>query len=55
MAMMVDPNMDPPVEDDESVHPSSKPMQTPGTNQKYFTTEMDEELYEENKKLHTVL
>ncbi len=42
-------------DDDKSVHPSREPMQTPGTNQKYFSTEMEEELYDENKKLHTVL
>jgi hypothetical protein len=55
MAIMVDPNMDAPGEDEESVHLYSAPVQTPGTNQKFFTMEMEEELYEENKKLHTVL
>jgi hypothetical protein len=30
-------------------------VQTPGTEQKYFSTEMEEELYDENRKLHTVL
>jgi hypothetical protein len=42
-------------DDDKSVHHSREPVQTPGTNRKYFSTEMEEELYDENKKLHTVL
>jgi hypothetical protein len=42
-------------DDDESEHPSREPVQTPGTNRKCFSTEMEEELYDENKKLHTVL
>jgi hypothetical protein len=55
MATMVDPNTDPLGDDDESVHPSREPVQTPGTNQKLFSTKMEEELYKEDKKLHTVL
>jgi hypothetical protein len=55
MAMMVDPNTDPLGDDDESVHPSREPVQTPATNQKFFSMELEEELYKENKKLHTVL
>ncbi len=55
MAIMVDPNTDPLGDDDESVHPSREPIKTPGTNQKFFTTELEEELYKESKKLHTVL
>ncbi len=51
----VDPNMDAPGEDDKSFHPSRAPVQTPGTNQNFFTVEMEEEMYEENRKLHTVL
>ncbi len=54
MATMVDPNTDSLGDDDESVHPSREPVETPGTYQKYFSTETEEELYEENKKLHTV-
>ncbi len=55
MAKTVDPNMDSLGDDDESVHLPREPVQTPGTNQKYFSTEMEEALYDENKKLHTVL
>ncbi len=55
MAMKVDPNTDHQGDEDESVLLSRKPMQTPGTNQKFFTTETEEDLYQENKKLHTVL
>jgi hypothetical protein len=55
MATMVDPNTDSLGDDDESVHPSREPVQTPGTNQKYFSMEMGKELYNENKNLHTVL
>jgi hypothetical protein len=55
MAMMVDPNTDAPGDDDESVHPSRESVQTPGTNQKFFSSEMEEELYEEHRKIHTVL
>jgi hypothetical protein len=55
MAVTVDPNTDAPGDDDESVHPNRAPVQTPGTSNKFFTTDTEEELYEENKKLHTVL
>ncbi len=55
MALMVDPNMDAPGDDDESVHPNRAPVQTPGTSNKFFTMDTEEELYEKNKKLHTVL
>jgi hypothetical protein len=55
MATTVDSNTDPLGNDNESLHPSREPVQTPGTNQKWFSTETEEELYEENKKLHTVL
>ncbi len=55
MALTVDPNTEAPGGDDESVHPSRAPVQTPGTSNKFFTTDTEEELYEENKKLHTVL
>ena len=55
MALTVDPNTDAPGDDDESVDPSRAPVQTPGTSNKFFTTDTEEELYEENKKLHTVL
>ncbi len=55
MAMTVDPNTDSLGDDVESVHPSREPVQTPGTYQKNFSTEMEEELYDENKKLHAVL
>ncbi len=55
MATTVDPNTDAPGDDDESVHPNRAPVQTPGTSTKFFTTDTEEELYEENKKLHTVL
>jgi hypothetical protein len=50
MATMVDPITDSLGDDDESVHPSRGTVQTPGTNHKYFSTEMEEELYDENKK-----
>jgi hypothetical protein len=55
MAAMVDPNMDSLGDDDESVHTSRAPVQTPGTNQKFFPMEMEDELYKENSKSHTVL
>ncbi len=55
MATMVDPNTDAPGEDDESVHRDRAPVETPGLGSKFFTTNMEEELYKENKKLHTVL
>ncbi len=55
MALTVDPNTDAPGDDDELVDPSRAPVQTPGTSNKFFTTDTEEELYEENKKLHTVL
>jgi hypothetical protein len=55
MATMVDPNTDAPGDDDESVNPSRAPVQTPGTNQRFFTMEMEEELYKENRRLHKVL
>jgi hypothetical protein len=53
MATQVDPKTDALGDDDESVHPSREPLQTPGTKEKFFTMEMEEELYEENRKLHT--
>ena len=55
MALTVDPSTDAPGDDDESVHPTREPVQTPGTSNKFFATDTEEELYEENKKLHTVL
>jgi hypothetical protein len=55
MATTVDPNTDSLGDDDESVHASREPVQTPGTNRKYFSTDMEEELHDEIKKLHTVL
>jgi hypothetical protein len=55
MATMVDPNTDAPGEDDKSVDPSRAPVRTPGTNQKIFQMEMEEELYEETRKMYTVL
>ena len=55
MALTVDPNTDAPGDDDELVDPSRAPVQTPGTSNKFFTTDTEEKLYEENKKLHTVL
>jgi hypothetical protein len=45
---MVDPNMDPLGDDDQSVLFSREPVQTRGTDRKYFSTEMEEELYNEN-------
>ena len=51
----MDPNTDAPGDDDESVDPSRVPVQTPGTSNKFFTMDTEEELYKENKKLHTVL
>ncbi len=47
--------MDAPGEDKESVHPDRAPMKTPGTHSKFFAMDTEEELYEENKKLKTVL
>jgi hypothetical protein len=55
MAIMVDPDTDASGEDDESVHPARAPVPTPGTNKTFFAMDTEEELYEENKKLHTVL
>jgi hypothetical protein len=55
MAKMVGPNMDSLGDNDESVHLPREPMQTPGSDRIYFSTEMEEEVYDENKKLHTVL
>ncbi len=55
MAKTVDPNTDSLGDDNESAHPSRDPVQTPRTNHKYFFMEMEEEMYNENKKLHTVL
>jgi hypothetical protein len=55
MATTVDPNMDDLGEDDKSVHSSRALVQTPGKNQKFFTMESKEELYEKNKKFPTVL
>jgi hypothetical protein len=43
IATMVDPNADALADDNES------------TDQGFFTTETEEELYQENKKLHTIL
>ncbi len=39
---MMDPNTEDLGDDDESVHPSREPVQTPGTKQKFFTMEMEE-------------
>ncbi len=55
MATMVDPNLDSPGDDDESVHTSRAPVQTPGTNQKFFPMEMEDELYKENRKSHSFM
>ncbi len=55
MALTVDPNTDAPGDDNKSVHPNRAPVNTPGTSNKFFITNKEEELYEENKKLHTVL
>jgi hypothetical protein len=55
MTTMVDPNLDALRDEDESVHPSRAPIQTPGTDQGFFTMETEEELYKENKKVHTSL
>ncbi len=55
MAKMVDPIMDSLGDNDESVYLPREPMQTPGSDQIHFSTEMEEEVYDENKKLHTVL
>jgi hypothetical protein len=55
MVTMVDPKPYAPGDDSESVHPARASVQTPGINQKIFTMEMEEELYDENKKFHIVL
>jgi hypothetical protein len=44
-----------PGDDDESVHPDRVPMETPGTDRKFFAMDTEEDLYKEYKKLHTVL
>ncbi len=55
MATLVCPNSEAPGDDDKSVHHPSIPVQTPANVKEFFATDIDEELYEENKKLHTVL
>jgi hypothetical protein len=55
MAITVDPNMDAPGEDEESIFPDRAPVKTPRTDSKFFTVDTEEELYEENKKLRSVL
>ncbi len=54
MAMTVDPNTDSLGDDNESVLPSREPVQTPGTDQTYFSTEKEQKLNYKNKKLQTV-
>jgi hypothetical protein len=51
MAATVDPNIDALGDDNESEHPSRAPVQNPGTDQRLFTMETDEELYHQNKKI----
>jgi hypothetical protein len=55
MAMMVDPNSDRPGDDDETYHAPRKPMETPANAEEYLSTTMEHELYEEIKRLTTVL
>ncbi len=49
---MVYPNSEAPGNNDD---PSRVPVQTPANVQGFFAIDTEEELYEENKKLHTVL
>ncbi len=51
MAKTVDPNTDALGDNDNSVHSSREAVQSPGTNKKIFTMNMEEELYNEKNEI----
>ncbi len=55
MATTVDPNSDVLGDDNKTYHAPGKPMETPATVEEYTNTEMEYEMYDQIKRLTTVL
>ncbi len=55
MATTVGPNPDIPGDDDGTYHAPRKPVETPASAVKYTSTKMEFEMYEEVKRLATIL